>query len=79
MKPLEQQIDESEEHIRRNTRISLKIGLILGSRLGDFVDKLPNRDSLSMKDIPNYPNSAIEGTKGILSFFILENRPLLVF
>ena len=79
MKSLEEQIDESVSYILDRTRISPKIGLVLGSGLGDFADTLPSRDSLSMKDIPNYPNSAVEGHKGNLVFAILENRPLLVF
>jgi purine-nucleoside phosphorylase len=79
MKPLEKRIDESVSYILKRTRISPTIGLVLGSGLGDFADTLPHPDSLSMRNIPNYPNSAVEGHKGNLIFGILENRPLLVF
>jgi purine-nucleoside phosphorylase len=79
MKPLEKRVDESTEYIRERIDILPRIGLILGSGLGDFADTLPSRNSLSMKDIPNYPSLAVEGHKGNLVFANLHNKPILAF
>lgn len=43
-----------------------KIGVILGSGLGDLIDNLENKKHLSYKDIPGAVSSSVEGHKGEL-------------
>lgn len=43
-----------------------KIGLVLGSGLGDFAETLKDAVVISYKDIPHYPASTVAGHKGNL-------------
>ena len=49
-------------------RISKKptLGIILGSGLGSFVDIIENKQIISYKDIPNFPQSSVAGHAGNL-------------
>ena len=42
-----------------------KLAIILGSGLGGFADKLKNTICFPTKDIPNYPQSTVEGHAGL--------------
>lgn len=41
-----------------------KIGLILGSGLGGYADKLENKRFVNYSDLPGFPQSRVEGHKG---------------
>ena len=41
-----------------------KIGLILGSGLGDYAEKIENKRFVSYSDLPGFPQSRVEGHKG---------------
>ncbi len=41
-----------------------QIGLILGSGLGDYAERLENKRVLDYRDIPGYPCSSVPGHKG---------------
>jgi purine-nucleoside phosphorylase len=70
-------IKESLVFISRQTKISPQIGIILGSGLGDFADRLEDRIKISTKQIPHYPASTVEGHAGFLVFGTLHQKPLL--
>ena len=73
------QIKESVEYIRRHAPRAPRIGIILGSGLGDFVDSIQDRIEIRANDIPHYPRSTVEGHKGKLVFTSLAKRDLLAF
>lgn len=64
------QVQEAAAYIKRvvgEERISkCKIGLVLGSGLGDFADDLEDPVIISYNDIPHYPKSTVIGHKGNL-------------
>jgi len=56
-----------------------KIGLILGSGLGDFADKINTEKSIPTNSLPGYPQSTVEGHKGFIHFSKYEDKELLIF
>ncbi len=74
---IEQQLQESLAFIRQFTRQQPRIGLILGSGLGDFADTLEHADRISTAEIPHYPRSTVHGHKGYLVFGEVEGIPVL--
>ena len=41
-----------------------KIGLILGSGLGDYANRIENKQYVNYSDLPGFPQSRVEGHKG---------------
>ena len=41
-----------------------KIGLILGSGLGEYADRIENQQYVNYSDLPGFPQSRVEGHKG---------------
>jgi purine nucleoside phosphorylase len=74
---VEQDLQDSLYYIRKHTIQQPRLGLILGSGLGDFADTLGNIDRIPTEKIPHYPKSTVEGHKGFLVFGKVENVPVL--
>jgi len=72
-----QRIDNAVSFIRTKTASSPKIGLILGSGLGEFTAKLDNSVSINFQDIPEFPVSTIEGHEGAFVFGNYDGTPLV--
>ncbi len=64
----EKKITESVHFIHRQTRTHPKIGVILGSGLGEFADRLTDRTVVDTAQIPNYPALTVVGHSGKLVF-----------
>jgi len=73
MQNLEQIIQESVTAIRKIAPRHPKIGIVLGSGLGDFGDNLNDRIALNTSDIPHYPISSVPGHAGRLVFGTLSS------
>ncbi len=52
-----------------------KVGLVLGSGLGPFANRLENAVAIDYSDIPHYPVSGVEGHAGRLIIGELEGTP----
>ncbi|MBN2260880.1 MAG: purine-nucleoside phosphorylase [Clostridiales bacterium] len=59
-------INESVEYINSKISNQPKIGLILGSGLGDLADEILNPIVIAYNEIPHFPESTVEGHKGQL-------------
>ena len=57
-------IEEAVERLRPLCGENCKIGLILGSGLGAYAERLGNPRFVSYKDIPGFPQSNVPGHKG---------------
>lgn len=57
-------IEEAVERLKPLCGENCKIGLILGSGLGEYADRLENPRYVSYKDIPGFPQSHVPGHKG---------------
>lgn len=71
-------IDLTSKFIQKNLSKPPKIGLVLGSGLGDLAGQVKDPIILQYKDIPNWPLSTIPGHKGRLVIGDLFSVPALV-
>ncbi len=55
------------------------VALVLGSGLGQFADNIADAIHIPSTEIPNYPQSTVEGHKGHLVFGRVAERPVLLF
>ncbi|NIW78540.1 MAG: purine-nucleoside phosphorylase, partial [Calditrichae bacterium] len=74
---IEKELEESLTTIRKYSDQKPRVGLILGSGLGDFADTLDNLTKIPTAEIPHYPKSTVEGHKGNLVFGELKDIPVL--
>lgn len=59
-------VNESVEYIKKSIDSEPKIGIILGTGLGEFVDKIEEQTIIPYEDIPNFPVSTAPGHHGRL-------------
>ena len=71
------QLNESVKYIQSYTNIKPKLGIILGSGLGIFADKLELATKIPTTKIPHYPKSTVEGHAGYFVFGLWKNIPVL--
>jgi purine-nucleoside phosphorylase len=72
------QIDQAVGFIRARTQYQPKIGLILGSGLGDLADSVQKADVIPFGEIPNWPQTTVKGHHGKLLVGLLEGQQVLV-
>ncbi len=78
MKTLREKLSETTEFLIKHTSIRPKIGVVLGTGLGNLGDYVQVKDRFSYKDIPNFPFSTAPGHKGELLLGTLENKEVMV-
>lgn len=61
---MEEIINAAVERLRPLSGDNCRIGLILGSGLGDYAERLDNIRMLEYADIPGFPRSSVPGHKG---------------
>ena len=71
-------IIESTKYIRSKINRAPKIAIILGSGLGDLVNEVRDVESISYKDIPNFPISTVKGHEGKLVFGKINDIEVLL-
>jgi purine-nucleoside phosphorylase len=72
-----EELQETAQAIReRGGGISPKIGVILGSGLGDFAEVLENKRVIPYADLPHFPRSSVEGHAGRLVLGTLAGEPI---
>lgn len=59
-------IQEATEYIQSITSIKPKVGLVLGSGLGVYVDQIENQVVIPYTDIPHFHKTTVEGHQGRL-------------
>lgn len=57
---------------------SPKIGLVLGSGLGPFVEKVQDKTIIPYKDIPHFHTTSVEGHEGRLIVGKIEKTPVAI-
>lgn len=71
------ELKESYKYIKEHTAYEPKVGLILGSGLGEIADEFEQSDFIDYKDIPHFPVSHVEGHKNRLVFGKLFDRQIV--
>jgi len=72
-----QKIQETADHLKGIIKTSPKIGIILGTGLGNLVTHLTDTLEIPYEKIPNFPVSTVEGHSGKLIFGKLGNTDVL--
>lgn len=68
---------ESKEFIEKHLKAVPKVGIILGSGLGDLVNVIEDKIYIDYKDIPNFPQSTVKGHAGRLVSGTINGVPVL--
>ena len=63
---ISERIEAAYTFIRSRTDLQPEVGLILGSGLGDFADRLENAVEIPFSQIPGFPVTTVEGHAGAL-------------
>lgn len=71
-------IMESAQYIRSRTAQQPEIGIILGSGLGSLVEIMEEKDVIAYRDIPNFPQTHVEGHEGNLVIGKIGGRTVAV-
>lgn len=71
------QILEAKSYIETKTTIKPRIGIILGSGLGNLVDQMTDVTSIKFEDIPHFKKTKAEGHEGVVAIGYLEGVPTL--
>ena len=72
------QIDEVCAIINQRISIKPEYAIILGSGLGSLADSVINPQVISSTELPNWPQSTVQGHSGRLVFGELETKPVMV-
>jgi len=72
------QIDEVAAELRARTKIRPKVGVILGSGLGDLAQAVSQAEIIPSQEIRGWPVSTVEGHSGRLVFGELDGREVFV-
>ncbi len=74
---LKRRIDEAASFVRSRSKISPKIGIILGTGLGQLAKHLQADATIPYSEIPNFPVSTVEYHAGELVIGTLEGQPVV--
>ena len=78
MENILQKIEEASQFIRSRVKTKPGVGIILGTGLGNVVDKISLRHSIPYEEIPHFPRSTVEGHTGCLIFGLCSNKEVVV-
>jgi purine-nucleoside phosphorylase len=63
---LKEKLQQSVNYIHSVKKTTPKVGVILGSGLGNFIDKMENKTVISYNDIPHFKKVTVQGHGGNL-------------
>lgn len=72
-----QQIQEAADFLKPHITHSPKVGVILGSGLGNFIDEITIETEIPYDTIPHFPVSTVEGHHGKLIVGHIAGKPLI--
>jgi purine-nucleoside phosphorylase len=78
MTDLYQQAQAAADFIRSKNTVQPRLGLILGSGLGDFADQVQNPVAIPYSEIPHFPQSTVAGHSGRLVLGTIAGVPVAV-
>lgn len=77
MDQIVRRLEEALETIEEKIEVKPKVGLILGSGLGDLADEIENEVRIKYTDIPHFPLSTVPGHAGQLVIGKLHGADVL--
>jgi purine-nucleoside phosphorylase len=73
-----EEIDLAAQIVQKKLHYKPRVGLVLGSGLGQLADSIQKPDVIPFKDIPNWPEATAPGHVGRLVVGKLENQDVMV-
>ncbi len=73
-----QQIEETVRAIRLQCTLEPRVGIVLGSGLGNLVREIVVEQEIAYESIPHFPVSTVEGHQGKLIFGRLSGQPVVI-
>ena len=70
-------IIEASEYIQSKIKTKPKIGIVLGSGLGIYVDHIEDKTIIPYNEIPHFQRTSVEGHEGRLIFGFVKGVPVL--
>lgn len=74
---MRQKVEEAVSFIRKTYAAIPRIGVVLGSGLGSFINEMKISAAIDYSDIPNFPLSTVEGHRGKLYFGEIEGKEVV--
>jgi purine-nucleoside phosphorylase len=78
MSALMQELQETVAFIQKRYNKEIKVGIILGSGLGNLANDIESEIEIPYNEIPHFPVSTVKGHKGRLIFGKLNGKNVLV-
>lgn len=78
MSELMNELNETVNFIRSKINVQAKVGIILGSGLGNLTEGLEIEAGIAYADIPHFPVSTVKGHSGKLLFGKLSGKNVMV-
>jgi purine-nucleoside phosphorylase len=75
---LKRHIEDAAAFVRSRTSVKPRIGIILGTGLGDFADALEAETVIPYREIPHFPVSTVESHAGELHLGLLAGRAVAI-
>jgi purine-nucleoside phosphorylase len=72
-----EKIKETKSFLLSKTNVNPKVGIVLGTGLGNLSKEIKVEDSIPYSEIPNFPISTVEGHQGQLLFGTLNDVPVV--
>jgi purine-nucleoside phosphorylase len=73
-----QQIEETVRVIKSQCALEPRVGIVLGSGLGNLVREIEVEQEIAYESIPHFPVSTVEGHQGKLIFGRLSGQPVVI-
>ncbi len=70
-------IQEAKDYLNERTSFDPKVGIVLGTGLGSFANKIERPESIAYSDIPHFPQSTVKGHAGNLIYGSVNEVPVL--
>ena len=72
-----EKLTEASESLKQYNEGGAKIGVVLGSGLGNFVEAIDVAHEIPYEEIPHFPVSTVEGHHGKLIFGTIGGKPII--
>src|ERR1700733_13069446 len=78
MKGIFERAEEAAAAIRERVAVTPRVGIVLGSGLGSFAERVEQPAAVAYSDIPHFPRPTVEGHSGRLVLGAVANTPVAV-
>ncbi|HYO22712.1 MAG TPA: purine-nucleoside phosphorylase [Flavisolibacter sp.] len=72
-----EKLTEASAYLQQYNKKAAKIGVVLGSGLGNFVQEIQVSNQIPYEEIPHFPVSTVEGHSGKLIFGTIAGKPII--